>query len=102
MTIAYFTTQGASIVRDQERICLDKCQERVAEILLKDLQTIIIFGNISITPPALDLIFKNNISLAFISLHGRFKARLVPQEGNNVPLRINQVLISQDQKQSLC
>jgi len=101
MTIAYFTTQGASIIKDGERICLEKDQERVAEILTKDLSTIIIFGHISITPPALDLIFKNNISLAFITLHGRLKARLVPVEGANVPLRINQVLISQNQKQSL-
>lgn len=101
MTIAYFTTQGALITKEGERICLEKNQERVAEIIIKDLSAIIIFGQIAITPPALDLIFKNNISCAFLSLNGRLKARLVPVEGKNVPLRINQVLFSQDPDQSL-
>lgn len=86
MTIAYFTVQGATISKEGETIFLQKEKERVAQILIKDIDAIVAFGHISVSPPALDLILKNAIPITFISLRGRLKGRIVPAGDKNVHL----------------
>ena len=99
MTIAYLTTQGASLTKEGEVLYLEKDKERISTILVKDLSAIVIFGHISISPPALDLIFKNAIPVSFISVHGRYKGKIAPAGDRNVPLRIKQyALINNEQK----
>jgi CRISPR-associated protein Cas1 len=85
--IVYITEQGAYITIAGERIVIRKNGSIVGTFLSKDLDQIVIMGNISITTQAMKHLLKNKIDTVFTTYSGKYLGRLVAELGKNVVLR---------------
>ncbi len=63
-----------------------------------DVDHVMLFGNIQVTTSALQLMLGKGIELAIFSYGGQLLGQLTPPMGKNIPLRISQFQIYQNQK----
>ncbi len=86
----YITTQGASIVKQGDRLLVKKDDTIFHTLFLHKLEQLIIFGNISISAPARRSLFKEKIDTVFLSKDGRYIGRYMMEEPKNFFLRKKQ------------
>lgn len=86
----YITTQGASIVKQGDRLLVKKDDNIFHTLFLHKLEQLIIFGNVSISPPARRALFKEKIDTIFLSKDGRYVGRYMMEESKNFFLRKKQ------------
>ncbi|MCL6580120.1 MAG: CRISPR-associated endonuclease Cas1, partial [Firmicutes bacterium] len=55
-----------------------------------DLDQLVLMGNILVTPAVLDFLVSERIDTVFLSLHGKFRGRLMHHHSKNVNLRLAQ------------
>ena len=84
------TDQGAMVKRSGQRILITKDRDVLTDVPVFKLERLILFGSVSITPQARDLLLKEGIDVGFLSVHGRYKGRLVSSESKNIYLRLAQ------------
>lgn len=96
MKTAYITEQGATIRRDGPvlQVCIGN--QRKAELLVYDLDQLVLMGNIIVTPRALDFLIEQRVDTVFLTVHGRFRGRLMHEHSKNVKLRAEQYRRLQD------
>lgn len=92
----YLTEQGSVLSQRGRRLLVRKGGDELAQIPLVQVSQVVIFGNVSITTPALQLLLREGIETTLLSRSGRFYGRLVGLPHGNGPLRVAQVLHSQD------
>lgn len=97
----YITTQGASIVKEGDRLLVKKDDTIFHTLFLHKLEQLIIFGNVSISSPARRAIFKEKIDTIFLSKDGRFVGRYMMEEPKNFFLRKRQFDLLNDKNFSL-
>lgn len=85
--VVYLTEQGAVLNISGERIVLNKQGRPIAVFLSKDIDQIVIMGNIGITTQAMRFLLKRKIDTVFTSYSGKYEGRLVSELGKNVILR---------------
>ncbi len=90
MTVAYILEQGAYLVKEGERIIVKKDKKILHTLHSFKLEQIVIFGNVSITPPVISYLLKLGIDTVFMSKNGRYKGRLQPLYSKNILLRKKQ------------
>lgn len=90
MPSLYITEQGSSLKKVGERIVIEKDGIIISEIQLIKVDTILIYGGVQVTTPALNLIFDKEIELSFLTINGKLKGRIVPVKSKNIYLRISQ------------
>ena len=62
----YVTTQGASIVKEGGHL-LVRCGKDIHHtVFVHKMNQLILCGNITLTPPARNVLFKNNIDTVFL------------------------------------
>ena len=83
----YVTEQGASICKEGQRIIVRKGRESLGSFPVIHVKQIVLFGNVSVTTPALAYCLTQNIDVILLSAMGRFRGRLVGPEGKNILLR---------------
>jgi len=90
MKTAYIVEQGAQLRRDGPvlRVCVGG--KRKAEFSVHDLDQLVLMGNIMVTPRVLDLLIEERVDTVFLSLHGRYRGRLLHEYSKNVQLRLSQ------------
>jgi CRISP-associated protein Cas1 len=88
--IIYLTEQGSYIKRAGQRLLIVKEKETLSDIPVFKIKQILLFGNITVTPQALNLLLENGIDVAFLSMRGRIKGRLMSAESKNIYLRLAQ------------
>lgn len=90
MKTAYIVEQGAQLRRDGPvlRVCVGG--KRKAEFSVHDLDQLVLMGNIMVTPRVLDLLIEERVDTVFLSLHGRYRGRLLHEHSKNVQLRLSQ------------
>lgn len=89
--IIYLTEQGLRVNRESQRLRFEsKNGNLLQEVRLADIESIVVFGRISFTPPAIHALLKRNIDIHFLSLSGNYLGKLSPPLGKNVELRIKQ------------
>lgn len=96
MKTAYVTEQGATLRRDGSVLQVWTGRRRRAELLVYDLDQLVLMGNVMVTPGALDFLIAQRIDTVFMSLHGRFRGRLMHDYSKNVRLRLAQYQRLQD------
>jgi len=101
MAVIYVKEQGAMVIKRGSRLLVEKDDQLLLEIPLRDTDSVAVFGNIQVTTQALSELLDRSIPLAFYTRHGRFKGSLTPQASKNVPLRLAQYRTSQDEGRSL-
>jgi CRISPR-associated protein Cas1 len=96
MRTVYVTHQGAVLRRHGERLGLHAAGEVVAEIRLDDVRQIVVVGNITVTPAALDRLVERAIDTVLLTVSGRYRARIGAGLSGHVQLRMAQYKLSSD------
>ena len=87
MAIAYLVDQGTVVNKEGQRLLVKKQGKIIHAIHIFNLEQVIIFGSVSLTPPVISHLLKRGIDTAFMTIHGRYLGRLQSPEGKNILLR---------------
>lgn len=90
MQTIYVTDNGLQLKRKSNRIALKKDGKIIEEIPILDLKRILIFGNNQLSTELIRYLAGKGVEIAFLSSHGRFKFRIVPETSKNIYLRMAQ------------
>lgn len=86
----YVQTQGTYLRLDHDTLKLDVEQQTQFQIPLHHLGSIVVFGNVLLSPFLIHRCAEDGRSLVWLSQSGRFKARLASSTTGNVLLRQSQ------------
>lgn len=96
----YVTTQGAYLARDGETVAVRVERETRLRVPLHTLGSIVCFGQVSCSPPLMQLCAERGVKISFLSENGRFWARVEGPVSGNVLLRRQQYRWADDLEQS--
>ena len=96
----YVTTQGAYLARDGETVAVRVEKETRLRVPLHTLGGIICFGQVSCSPPLMQLCAERGVRISFLSEYGKFWARVEGPVSGNVLLRREQYRWSDDADKS--
>ena len=86
----YVTTQGAWVARDGQTVVVRVEHEDRLRLPIHTLSSLVCFGNVAVTPPAMSLCAESGVAISFLTEHGRFLARVQGPVSGNVLLRREQ------------
>lgn len=77
----YLLTPGLYVHRDHLSLRVEQDDQLKLSLPIHNLESVLVFGPSSVSPPAMQLCWENGVTVAFLSEHGRFLARVegVPQ-----------------------
>lgn len=93
----FITQPDAYLTLDGDNVVLLKEQEKIARIPLHNLESIVAFGYTGASPALMGYCAERNIAITFMTMSGRFLARVIGASKGNVVLRKRQSLISENQ-----
>ena len=86
----FVTTQGSYLSKDGEAITISVEHEHKARIPIITLGSVVCFGRVSASPPAMALCAEHGVAMTFLTEHGRFLANVCGYTTGNVLLRREQ------------
>ena len=92
----YVTSEGAWLRKDGENVVLEVEKNERARLPIHMLGGIVCFGHAVMTPALMGHCAASGISISFLSMHGRFLARVEGPVAGNVLLRREQYRRSDD------
>ncbi len=90
MNPIYICDQGAILRQKSRTIIIEKERKKLLQMPVIKIERICLYGNIQITTQAMNLLMESGVDVAFFSLAGRFRGRLLAVESKNVILRLAQ------------
>jgi len=96
----YVTTQGAYLARDGETVAVRVEHETRLRVPLHTLGGIVCFGQVSCSPPLMQLCAERGVKIAFLSEYGKFWSRVEGPVSGNVLLRRQQYRWADDADKS--
>lgn len=97
----YVVSPERYLALEGETVLVLEQGKTVARVPLHNLEGIVTFGYTGASPALMGACVKHNISLCFMSQHGRFLASVAGEMKGNVVLRKQQYRISDDETQSV-
>jgi len=94
----YVTTQGAYLSREGETVLVRVEGETKLQVPIHTLGSIVCFGQVSVSPPLMGLCAERNVAISFLSMNGRFYARVQGPVSGNVLLRREQYRRADDRE----
>ena len=82
--------QGAGVYCRGERLQVRRRKEVLAEVHLYDLEQVVLMGRIALSAAAMGTLLERGVDTVLLSVHGRYRGRLVGPERRNVLLRQQQ------------
>lgn len=101
MQVLHVTEQGAILVRKGNRLHIYKNREKLLVVRVRQLEQIVLWGAIRITPMALRLCCEEGLDLVLVNRHGGYYGRLQGPTTKNIVLRKAQWERNQDESFSL-
>lgn len=86
----YVTTQGAYLSKEGETVLVTVEGEKRLQVPIHTLGSIVCFGRVMCSPFLMGFCAENNVGLSFLTIHGRFLARIQGPVSGNVLLRREQ------------
>src|SRR3990172_6075438 len=86
----YITTQGAYLAREGETALVRVDGETKLQVPIHTLGSIVCFGQVSLSPPLMGLCAERGVAISFLTMRGRFLARVEGPVSGNVLLRREQ------------
>lgn len=86
----YVTTQGAYLAAEGESVVVRVDRQVAMRIPLHNLESVVCFGNVACSPQLMGRCADKDVSVSFMSLYGRFLARVEGPISGNVLLRREQ------------
>jgi len=96
----FITTQKSYLKKEGETVVVKVGKERKARIPVINLQGIVCFGNVAISPFLMGFCAQKGVTITHLSEYGRFLARIQGPVAGNVLLRKEQYRISDDTSRS--
>lgn len=96
MGVVYIREQGAVVRKRGGRLLIEKDDQRLAEIRLRETDGVAVFGAVQVTTQALSELLDRGIGLTLYTRTGRLKGHLVPAEPGNIHLRLAQYRAATD------
>ncbi|PDY91158.1 type I-C CRISPR-associated endonuclease Cas1c [Bacillus toyonensis] len=93
----FITQPDVYLSLDGDNIVLLREQEKVGRLPLHNLESIVSFGYSGTSPALMGYCAEKNISLVFLTMYGKFLARVIGKSKGNVVLRKKQYRISEDE-----
>lgn len=93
----FITQPDVYLSLDGDNIVLLKDQEKLGRLPLHNLESIVAFGYTGASPALMGYCADRNISIVFMTMNGRFLARVIGASKGNVVLRKKQSLVSEDE-----
>ena len=97
----YVTTPESYLSKDGLNVVISVKQQEVFRIPIINIEAIVTFGYMGVSPGLMKLCTDNGVSLTFLSPHGRFISRVQGQTKGNVLLRKVQYKLSDDEQWSM-
>ncbi len=97
----YITTPESYLSKDGQNVVVSVRQREVFRIPIINIEGIVTFGYMGASPGLMKLCSDNNVSLTFLSPHGRFISRIQGKTKGNVLLRKRQYQLADDAEWSL-
>lgn len=101
LNILYITTPESYLKKDGLNVVVSVKEEEVFRIPIVNIEGIVTFGYMGASPGLMKLCVDNNVSLTFLSPHGKFVARIQGETHGNVLLRKRQYQLAEDEAFSL-
>jgi CRISPR-associated protein Cas1 len=101
LNILYITTPDRYLSLDGENVVILSDNTEIGRIPLHNLESIVTFGYTGASPKLMGACAARNISLSFMTEHGKFLARITGEVRGNVTLRKEQYRISDKDEQSI-
>lgn len=107
MTVLYVKEPGSVIRRDVERIKVTRrspekrTEELVHSIAVRDLEQVVIYGNVQLTTQAAALLLENEIDVVYLSHYGKFRGRLGQDGSKFARIRHAQLRLVGDEPRAL-
>jgi len=92
----FVTTQGSYLHRDGETATVRRDDTIVLRLPIHNLQSIVCFGRITVSPPLMQLCAERGVLISYLSETGEFFARVQGAVQGNVLLRRQQYRIADD------
>jgi CRISPR-associated protein Cas1 len=96
----YITSENAYLSLDGETVCVEIQKEKIGQIPLHTLESIVSFSYGGASPAFMGACAKRGITLAFFNPYGKFLCRVIGESRGNVLLRKQQYRISDNESQS--
>ncbi|MBW1730599.1 MAG: CRISPR-associated endonuclease Cas1 [Deltaproteobacteria bacterium] len=90
MAVAYVLEQNTFIRMEGERFLVQRKKDVLHTIHIFKLDQLVLFGNVSLTPPVIKRLLKEGIDTVFMSRNGRYLGRLQSPFSKNITLRCKQ------------
>lgn len=97
----YITTPNAYVSKDGLNIVVSVDQKEIFRVPIINIESIVYFGYIGMSPGAIKLCNENSVSVAFLSPSGAYIGRIQPKTKGNVLLRMAQYKKMQDKDSTL-
>lgn len=75
---------------DGEQFSVQREGQIVQRVRMGEVDEVLVFGSISLTPAAVAALLHRGIDTVFLSAHGRYRGRLLGKPGRNIELRLAQ------------
>lgn len=100
MAVLYLTEQGAVLRKEGETLLIEKDGEVLQKVPAAHVDQVVVFGNISLSTPALHYLLARGIDCVFCSSYGKYHGRLISGEAPLGELRLHQALLSAEEREA--
>lgn len=97
MVTLYLTEQNSILKKDQDCLVVHipenkarGTEKRKVRIPLIKVSQVVVYGDVTLTSPAIAALLEQGVDICFCSLHGRFRGRLTPPLSKNSLIRLEQ------------
>ena len=94
----YVSTQGSYLHQEGETVVIEQDKQKIMQLPIHTLGSIVCFGNVMCSPFLLGFCAERDVSVSFLSAHGRFLASVLGPVRGNVLLRRQQYRMADDEQ----
>jgi len=87
VAILYVTDQGAVLLKQGNRLVVQKLGKQIRWVHAFKVDQVVIMGNVSLSPGVVAFLLGQGIDTVFLSYYGKYRGRLISQLGKNIELR---------------
>ncbi len=85
--VLYVQEPGSHVGKRSEHLVVRKDGHELTRVPMHAIRQVVVCGNVQVSTQALETLVQNEISIAYVTGHGRFIGAFVPAERKNVGLR---------------
>lgn len=96
MAAIYLIEQGTSIYKDHLRFIIHVSEKPKLEIPIREVEQIMIFGNIQLSTPVINTCLQEKIAVLFLNQSGQYHGHLASEESTNLDNHLAQIHRQED------